>query len=383
MSAFICDTASFLPNAPVSNDEMEAVLGKVNGLPSRVRKVILRNNGIRQRHYALDPATGRVTHTNAELTAEAIRGLRSGAGDALPDFACLCCGTSTPDQLLPGHAVMVQGLIGGRPREVISTAGICLSGVTALKYAWMSVAAGHAASAVATASETASTFVRSSFFEKPAAWSKADPETTPVLAFDAEFLRWMLSDGAGALLLAREAAPGRLSLRIDWIDILSYAHEHETCMYAGAIKQESGGLKGWREFATLRAAAEADAFAVQQDVRLLNEVIVGATVGRGLADVRERRGLRPESFDWFLPHYSSAYFREKLRAEMERLDFAIPPERWFTNLERVGNVGSASIFLMLDELFRSGALRAGQRILCFVPESGRFSVGYIGITVTG
>lgn len=383
MSAYICDTASFLPNRPVSNDEMEAVLGKVNGLPSRVRKIILRNNGIRRRHYALDPATGGVTHTNAELTAEAIRKLRPFAGGAPPDFDCLCCGTSSPDQLLPGHAVMVHGLIGGRPQEVASTVGICLSGVTALKYAWMSVAGGHAAAAVATASEVASTFMRSSFFEKPATWSEADPETTPALAFNAEFLRWMLSDGAGAFFLAREPVPGRLSLRIDWIDILSYAHEYETCMYAGAVKQESGLLRGWREFPTLRAAMAADAFAVQQDVRLLNDVIVGATVGRGLAAVRDRRALRPETFDWFLPHYSSAYFREKLRAELERIGFAIPCERWFTNLETVGNVGSASIFLMLDELFHSGALRAGQRILCFVPESGRFSVGYIGITVTG
>lgn len=383
MSACICDTASFLPNGPVLNDDMEDVLGKVHGLPSRVRKIILRNNGIRRRHYALDPATGRVTHTNAELTAEAIRKLRTGAGDALPDIACLCCGTSSPDQLLPGHAAMVHALIGGGAREVASTVGICLSGVAALKYAWMSVAGGHAATAVATGSEVASTFMRSSFFGRPAVCTGADLEAAPALAFNAEFLRWMLSDGAGALFLSREPAPGRLSLRIDWIDILSYAHEYEACMYAGAVKQDSGRLKGWREFPTLRAAMEADAFAVQQDVRLLNSVIVEATVGRALPEIRDRRGLRPETFDWFLPHYSSGYFREKLRAEMERIGFAIPVEKWFTNLETVGNVGSASIFLMLDELFHSGALRAGQRILCFVPESGRFSVGYIGMTVTG
>jgi len=383
MSAYICDTGSFLPNRPILNDEMEDVLGKVSGLSSRVRRIILRNNGIRQRHYALDPDTGRITHTNAELTAEAIRRLQPGEGGSLPEIACLCCGTSSPDQFFPGHASMVHGLLGGKPMEVASTAGVCVSGVAALKYAWMSVAGGHAKNAVATGSDVGSTFLRSSYFEHSAPLTDVDPETTPALAFNAEFLRWMLSDGAGALFLARTPVPGRRSLRIDWIDIISYAHEHETCMYAGAVKQESGRLTGWREFPTLRAAAEANAFAVQQDVRLLNDVVVGATVGKGLADVMERRSLRPEAFDWFLPHYSSAYFREKVGAEMARIGFGIPYEKWFTNLATVGNIGAASIYVMLDALFRSGSLQEGQRILCFVPESGRFSVGYIGLTVTG
>lgn len=361
---------------------MEDVLGKVSGLPSRVRRIILRNNGIRQRHYALDPVTGRITHTNAELTAEAIRRLAPREDGVLPEIACLCCGTSSPDQFFPGHASMVHGLLGGQPMEVASTAGVCVSGVAALKYAWMSVAGGHAKNAVATGSDVGSTFLRSSYFEHSATLPDADPATTPALAFNAEFLRWMLSDGAGALFLAPTPAPGRLSLRIDWIDIISYAHEHEACMYAGAVKQESGRLMGWREFPTLRAAAEANAFAVQQDVRLLNDVVVGATVGKGLAEVRERRNLRPDAFDWFLPHYSSAYFREKVGAEMERIGFGIPYGKWFTNLATVGNIGAASIYVMLDALFRSGSLRAGQRILGFVPESGRFSVGYIGLTVT-
>jgi 3-oxoacyl-[acyl-carrier-protein] synthase III len=59
----------------------------------------------------------------------------------------------------------------------------------------------------------------------------------------------------------------------------------------------------------------------------------------------------------------------------------IPQSRWFTNLPRVGNVGSASIYLMLDELFNSGKLERGQRLLGFIPESGRFSVAFIHLTV--
>jgi 3-oxoacyl-[acyl-carrier-protein] synthase-3 len=59
----------------------------------------------------------------------------------------------------------------------------------------------------------------------------------------------------------------------------------------------------------------------------------------------------------------------------------IPEERWFTNLAAKGNTGSASFYIMLEELFASGRLRKGERILGFIPESGRFSVGWMLLTV--
>ena len=50
----------------------------------------------------------------------------------------------------------------------------------------------------------------------------------------------------------------------------------------------------------------------------------------------------------------------------------IPLERWFLNLSKVGNVGSASPYLMLEELLYSGKLQKGDTLLLSVPESGRF-----------
>jgi 3-oxoacyl-[acyl-carrier-protein] synthase-3 len=55
----------------------------------------------------------------------------------------------------------------------------------------------------------------------------------------------------------------------------------------------------------------------------------------------------------------------------------IPPERWFTNLTEKGNTGSASPYIMLDELVRSGRIKKGHKILMYIPESGRFSSGFI------
>ena len=59
----------------------------------------------------------------------------------------------------------------------------------------------------------------------------------------------------------------------------------------------------------------------------------------------------------------------------------IPQEKWFTNLTRLGNVGAASVYFMLEELLNSDKIKKGDTILCMVPESARFSYVYAYFTV--
>jgi 3-oxoacyl-[acyl-carrier-protein] synthase-3 len=261
----------------------------------------------------------------------------------------------------------------------MAAAGICVSGAMSLKYAFMSVRAGLSRNAVATGSEIASTYMRAWNFEAENQARVAALEARPVIAFEKDFLRWMLSDGAGALLLQDRPSTRGLSLEVEWIDQFSYAHQLPACMYAGAEKTADGRLKGWREFDSMQAVAERSLMSLKQDVRLLEEGIRSST-HQAFRDLIARRGLRPEAVDWFLPHYSSQHFRSVMW-EIVREECPIPQERWFTNLAACGNVGSASIYLMLDELFHSGRLKPGERLLCFVPESGRFSIAFISLRV--
>lgn len=375
---YIHDISAFLPGAPIDNDQMEAVLGQVGPRPSRARRAILRSNGIRQRHYCIDPETGAVTYNNAQLTAEAVR--RLGTDFDLAELDCLACGTTLADQLMPGHAVMVHGELGAPACEVVTTAGVCVAGVSAIKYAWQAIACGEHRTAVATGSETASAVMRGHLFQ-PEVDAQLDALARhPEIAFEKDFLRWMLSDGAGAMLLRPHPRQDAVSLRLDWIELRSYAHEMSACMYAGAEKQADGRLKGWKEF-TPQQWLEQSLFSIKQDVRQLNEHIIHYTVERPLRDIQSKRGLRAEQIDWFVPHYSSEYFRERVAEGLRRADFSIPDQRWFTNLSERGNTGSASIYIMLAELLGSGRLRAGQRLLCWVPESGRFTGSFMHLTV--
>jgi 3-oxoacyl-[acyl-carrier-protein] synthase-3 len=375
---FINRVSAFLPHAPVGNDDMEARLGLLGGKPSRARKLVLRSNGIQSRHYAIDPDTGEPSMSNAELTAEAVRGL-VGAGFALDELDCLVASTSSPDQVMPNHAVMVHGELGNPPCEVVSTSGICLCGVSALKYAWLNVASGESRKAVACGSEVASTLMHARNFEAEVE-SRVDAlEKHPEIAFEKDFLRWMLSDGAGAVLLENQPNTRGLSLRIDWIDILSFADRMPACMYSGAEMQDER-LTGWSRYSAEQRGRQS-VMAIKQNVKLLNDNIVRLTVEEALKRISAKRALRPEQVDWFLPHYSSEFFRERLAAGLANIDFAIPRQRWFTNLVSKGNTGAASFFIMLEELFNGGELQAGQRLLCYVPESGRFSSSFLHLTV--
>jgi len=380
MDVYITDISAFLPNNPVSSEDMEKILGVVDHMPSRIKKIILKSNNIQERYYAIDPATGRATHTNVQLTAEAVRRLKPYQGFSFNDIECLCCGTSSPDQLMPGHGLMVHGEMGSHPCEVVTTAGICLSGMTALKYAYMNVALGFTKNAVATGSDLASSFIRAQFFKGVNQKKKTFLEKEALLPFDTTFLRWMLSDGAGAVFMTSTPVSDKPVLRIDWIEHISYAGELETCMYSGAKKNANGTITGWRDFSSLQDALEEGAFLIKQDVKLLDREALKVAVEKTLPRVIEKHDLSPSHIDWFLPHYSSEYFRTKLYEHMKHVNFEISLDRWFSNLTYKGNTGAASIYIMMEELFHSDRIKRGERILCFVPESGRFSMCFMMLT---
>jgi 3-oxoacyl-[acyl-carrier-protein] synthase-3 len=109
--------------------------------------------------------------------------------------------------------------------------------------------------------------------------------------------------------------------------------------------------------------------------------VVRITLGEHLQRLQSHFGLQADSIDWFLPHFSSHFFVPHLHEWMGKAGFVIPQERWFTNLAEKGNTGAASPYIMLDGLFRSGRLRPGQRLLLWIPESGRFSSAFALMTV--
>jgi 3-oxoacyl-[acyl-carrier-protein] synthase III len=372
---FITRITKYLPNNPVSNDEMEDYLGMINNKPSRARRIVLRNNGITNRYYALEKG-GKPTHNNAMLAAEAVKLLFNGHFKK-EDVQLLACGTASPDQIMPSHASMVHGLLDIPAIEIASFAGSCCASMQALKFGYLSVLSGNTTNAVCTGSEMLSHWMLSKYFEKENG-NESQIRDNPLLSFEKEFLRWMLSDGAGAVLLENKPA-GELPLRVEWVDIRSYANIMETCMYAGADKDVDGNLLGWCRY-DAEDWLNKSVFSLKQDTRMLGEYIVRMG-GQFLKEIIASRNLDISTVDYFLPHLSSEFFRDQIHTVLKKLEIDIPGEKWFTNLTTVGNVATVSFILMLEELMRTRNLKSGQKILIQVPESARFTYAYALLTV--
>ena len=375
---YITKTASYFPNEPISNDEMEEYLGLINNKNSKSKRIVLRNNGIKRRFYALKK-DGTPTHTNAQMASLAIRKLFNDTPEGLKKLELLSCGTSSPDQMMPSHAVMVHGwLPETNAIEVVSPSGVCCAGMHALKYAYLSVRSGEVSTAVASASERLSRILRSDVFEDEVQ-KLIELESNPAISFEKEFLRWMLSDGAGAFLLSDKPNEKEISLRIDWMEAVSYAHKVEPCMYMASDKLEDGTLKSYMDY-TPEEVLSQSILSIKQDVKLLSKFIIDLGFDK-LKVVFDKRGHSVDEISYFLPHMSSEFFKSKIADKLTENGMTIPEEKWFTNLTSVGNVGAGSIYLMIDELFNSGKLKKGEKILLVVPESSRFSYVFSMLTV--
>ena len=365
MTVYINQTGAFLPGEPVDNDHIEAHLGLVHGKPSRLKKRILKANGIQTRHYAMD-ADHNTRFRNSEMAALAGQQCLDRAGLAVNKVGLLSAATTQGDLVIPGFASLVQAEMNLPDVEIHTAHGICSSSLMAVKQAMNSVAVGDHERALVVSSEFASRLFKHTRYE--AAGGQVD--------FNAEFLRWMLSDGAGAWLL--ENQPKGLSLRIDWIKSFSHADAYPLCMSVGT-PTDSEDTRTWQDFPTYTEAEQAGAILIRQDVRLLDNIVKLGVDGAlrliddGLLDV--------DSIDHLLCHYSSHHFKGKIFEMLTMAGAMVPEEKWFSNLYTRGNTGCASIFIMLDEFVQTHDLIPGEKILCMVPESGRFNTAYMQLTV--
>ncbi len=367
MDAYITSTGSFLPGPPVSNDEMEAVLGYVDGQKSRLKNRILKANGIQYRHYAIDK-DHRTTHSNVDMGVAAARQCLDRASIPLNQIGMLSCATTQGDMVIPGFASMVQADLGIPEVELHTAHGICSSSAMAIKSAVNNLRVGDQTSALVVVSELASRLFKHTRYEAAGGYDLID--------FNAEFLRWMLSDGAGALLL--ETKPRARSLRVDWIRSFSHADAYPVCMGIGTPSDKSD-RRTWQDFSTYAEAEAAGALLIRQDVRLLeNSVKLGVD---GALRLIEEGLLNIQTLDHLLCHYSSHHFRSKIYDLLEMAGAHVPEEKWYSNLYTRGNTGSASILIMLDEFLQEQRAKPGDTILCMVPESGRFNNAYIHLTM--
>ena len=362
MPCYITRTAAYLPGSPVENENIQLHLGSLDG-EAETRDKVLTMNGIVRRHYAQDEQQ-QSTHDVYELGSRATQ-------DCLPEHlhghlhdnpvTYLSADTTFAPLAAPGFASILHHRLRtcsamNHPVEIISHAGICSSAATAMVAAIRAVSHGHHRTALAVGADHASEILKASEI-RPIDDRHEHTNLRNSRWFKSVFLRFMLSDGGGAVLLQNKPDPSRLSLRVNWTHSMSFAHETPLCM-----QLES------------RTALSS------QDIYVLSSHLVPSAT-KFLGSEFESHDDTLDAHKMILPHMSSFFFRRKMERVIARhSNDPQHPVPYWTNLATAGNTGAASIYIMLDHYLQECALDDGDRILLFVPESGQFNFVLVSLT---
>jgi 3-oxoacyl-[acyl-carrier-protein] synthase-3 len=350
----------YLPGPAIDNEEMDAFIAPINKISKRIKSRILAENGIKTRHYAID-AEGKTSQNHAQIAAAAVHHCLDLAQTSIEKVSLLAVGSSGGDALMPGFANMIQGELGAPPMQTVSCQGVCAAGVSAIEFAAQAIELGAHQQALAVAAEMPSRMFKQSRFAPRGYQSD----------FDAHFLRWMLSDGAGAMLLSRQPKAG-LNIKLKWIHQKSFSGDYPVCMQLGLTEDRS---QSFLDFASSGEAEAAGALSLRQDIRMLPHLFDICI--HEYVKLVDAGWITSNEIDHFLCHYSSAKFMPVVEELLAKAGLSIPPERWYSNLSNRGNTGAASIFIMLADFLQSKTLKAGEKIFCFIPESGRISAAYM------
>lgn len=370
-NAYINAAGKYLPGEAVSNNDIENHLGYIHGRSSPLKSFVLRQNRIQNRYYAID-ANGSAFVTNAEMAANAIQDAIAHSECQLHDIDHISTSTTQGDLLVPGMASQIQAHLGCRKVEIANFQSVCGSSMMALKNAFLHVKAGEAQAAAVSGSEFSSRWFRPGFYE--AAFSAEEYAKPPL---QTEFLRFTLSDGAGALILEPKPNTHSLSFKIEWIKQRSFADRFAPCMYAGSV--DNYDSKPWSLYTSPQEAIQSGAVLLRQDFELLYKLFP-VWIGYYM-ELVEQGWVVPGEISHFLAHYSAHSLRNEMIKLLKKTHAMIDESRWFTNLYEKGNTGTASIFIMLEELMNERELKPGEQVLCFVPESGQCLIAFMLLTV--
>jgi 3-oxoacyl-[acyl-carrier-protein] synthase III len=355
---YLTATGAFLPGDPVGNDRIADFLGSLEG-EAAVAETVLAMNGIVERHYAQD-AQQRPTHDVYDLAARAAEACLSEWTPRHP-LSFLAVGTTYAPLSGPGiaslvhHRLQLAGVV-DHPLEISSHGGICTASAAALVAAIRSVKLGEHRSALSIGTEHASEVLKSSAI-RPIDDRDEHSDIRQSQWFMSVFLRFMLSDGAGACVLESQPRPEGVSLRIDWTHSLSFANEAPLCMKLDNATH-----------------------LLSQDIGILTRYFY-KLAGKFVAAALDQHQEQLDSYHMVLPHMSSFFFRRKMERTMQ--EFSSNPDRpvpYWTNLATAGNTGAASIYVMLNQYLQEHPPAAGDRLLLFIPESGQFNFVLVSLT---
>jgi 3-oxoacyl-[acyl-carrier-protein] synthase-3 len=308
----ILGTGSYLPERIVTNKDLEEIVDTTD-------EWIMERTGIRQRHMVTE------NESCSDLAVAAAQAAMAAADVEPGEIDLIVLATTTPDQIFPSTACIIQPRLGIQGVPAFDVQAVCTGFVYALSIADKFVRTGSSKRALVIGADTMSRLLD---------WQ--DRSTCILFA-----------DGAGAVVLGASEEPGIISTHIS---------------ADGAYKDLLQVPKG-----VGRVQRDADPYLEMRG----NEVFRMAvnTLGRIVDETLEANGMDKSEIDWLVPHQANIRI---IQATARKLD--LPMEQVVVTVGEHGNTSAASIPLALDTAIRDGRIKRGE-ILIMEGFGGGFTWG--------
>jgi 3-oxoacyl-[acyl-carrier-protein] synthase III len=300
----IVGSGGYLPDKILTNAELEKMVDTTD-------EWITDRTGIRERHIAA------ADETTADMAAHAARKAIAAAAVSAADIDLVIVATTTPDQIFPSTACLLQQRLGIHGPAAFDIQAVCTGFVYALAVADQFIRNGTARCALVVGADALSRITD---------WSD---RSTCVL----------FGDGAGAVVLKADSRPGILS-----------THLHADGRYNELLQVPAGVSRGYD------ALRKGEAYMQMQG----NEVFRVAvnTLGKIAEEVLAANQLDKADLDWLVPHQANTRI---ISATARKLN--MPMDKVVVTVGTHGNTSAASVPLALDVAIRDGRIKSGDNVL--------------------
>lgn len=301
MFSKIIGTGSYLPEKVLTNYDLEKMVDTTH-------EWIVSRSGIVERHVA---AEGELT---SDLALHASRKAIEMAGIRADDIDLIIVATTTPDQVFPSTACILQDKLGITSGIAFDVQAVCSGFIYALNTADMYIRGGQARTALIVGAEV----------------------LTRLLDWNDRSTCVLFGDGAGAVVLQASKQPGILGAK------LHADGRYRNLLYAnGRISQ--GRIEGSPYM--FMDGQGVFKFAV----KVLSDVV---------EELLEDLGMQDSDISWLIPHQANIRIIEatakKLKLDMNHVVLTVAQH---------GNTSAASIPLALDTAVREGRIKSGDNLL--------------------
>lgn len=355
----IAGTGSFLPGPPVPNDRLESVLGSLTNCPPKVKSFIdnlgprmLDRGGVKTRHFAVDPETGDMTFNFSSLAEKAARNAFEMAQIEPQQTDLLIISCPSYDQSTPPTSTLLQERLGIQNCAEMEIHSNCTGVGKGVQVAYDALRSGRYRTALVAYSQLSSIYLRSCYFNQ----EKMDKVHAA--------LRWILADGAGALVLTAgpNGKPGR---EIVGTFVESVGAGRPAGMTAGGAAADL--MQSKHQIPQLYADGMHHLW---QDFSAVNDNAAPLLL-QGLCNFTQQLKIDPNTVDHYVVSIPTLQlYDDHIPAFLDRL--GITRDKIKFRSGKIGYCGGAATLLHFDEMVRTGEIQSGQLAIVHAVESSKW-----------